>query len=91
MVPFHVSTIKNISKSEEGRYIFLRINFLTPGFTNTAKDGGFIFPEIKDENGFCYKELTIRSTQVKNINNAIRLLKELIKRVRAKDIEESEK
>ena len=29
--PFHVSMIKNISKSEEGSYTYLRINFFYPG------------------------------------------------------------
>ena len=31
LVPFHISMIKNVSKSEEGAWTFLRINFVTPG------------------------------------------------------------
>eukprot|EP00965_Chrysotila_dentata_P013242 437319-Pleurochrysis_carterae.AAC.2 len=31
LVPFHISTIKNVSKSEEGVWTFLRINFVAPG------------------------------------------------------------
>ena len=30
-VPFHVNTIKNASKNDEGEYSYLRINFLSPG------------------------------------------------------------
>ena len=30
-VPFHINTIKNVSKSEEGNQTLLRINFQTPG------------------------------------------------------------
>lgn len=30
-VPFHIMTIKNISQSVEGDYIYLRINFFHPG------------------------------------------------------------
>jgi nucleosome binding factor SPN SPT16 subunit len=30
-VPFHVNTIKNASKNDEGEYTTLRINFQTPG------------------------------------------------------------
>lgn len=30
-VPFHINTIKNTSKSDEGEYTYLRINFQTPG------------------------------------------------------------
>lgn len=37
-VPFHISTIKNISQSVEGDYTYLRINFFHPGST-MGKDG----------------------------------------------------
>ncbi|KAJ7074321.1 FACT complex subunit SPT16 [Mycena amicta] len=30
-VPFHINTIKNASKNDEGEYTYLRINFQTPG------------------------------------------------------------
>lgn len=30
-VPFHINTIKNASKNDEGDYTYLRINFQTPG------------------------------------------------------------
>ena len=30
-VPFHINTIKNASKSDEGEWSYLRINFLSPG------------------------------------------------------------
>ena len=30
-VPFHINTIKNASKQDEGDYTYLRINFQTPG------------------------------------------------------------
>ena len=30
-VPFHINTIKNASKSDEGDFTYLRINFQTPG------------------------------------------------------------
>jgi len=30
-VPFHISTLRNASKNDEGDYIYLRLNFLTPG------------------------------------------------------------
>ena len=29
--PFHISTIKNVSKSEEGEFVYLRINLNVPG------------------------------------------------------------
>ena len=30
-VPFHISTLRNASKNDEGDYVYLRLNFLTPG------------------------------------------------------------
>ena len=30
-VPFHINTIKNASKNDEGNMTYLRINFQTPG------------------------------------------------------------
>lgn len=38
-VPFHISTIKNISQSVEGDYTYLRINFFHPGSTMSKADG----------------------------------------------------
>lgn len=38
-VPFHISTIKNISQSVEGDYTYLRINFFHPGSTMSKNDG----------------------------------------------------
>lgn len=40
-VPFHISTIKNISQSVEGDYTYLRINFFHPGSTMGKNDGKF--------------------------------------------------
>lgn len=37
-VPFHISTLKNASKNEEGDFIYLRLNFLTPGQGVGKKD-----------------------------------------------------
>lgn len=42
-VPFHISTIKNISQSVEGEYTYLRINFFHPGATMGRNEGG-MFP-----------------------------------------------
>lgn len=42
-VPYHISTIKNISQSIEGEYTYLRVNFYHPGATMGRNDGG-LFP-----------------------------------------------
>lgn len=37
-VPFHISTLKNVSKSDEGDYVMLRLNFITPGQAGGKKE-----------------------------------------------------
>jgi len=45
-VPFHLNTIKNASKSDEGEYTLLRINFQTPGqLTGRKEDTPFENPD----------------------------------------------
>lgn len=90
IVPFHVSTIKNVSKNEEGKHFYLRINFLHPG-VGIIKDSKYILPELKDPSNFYIKELTFRSSNPRNLNNSFKTLKELIKKVKAMEVEEKEK
>ena len=37
-MPFHINTIKNANKNEEGEYTYLRINFQTPGQLTGKKE-----------------------------------------------------
>mmetsp|Transcript_4057 Transcript_4057/g.6766 ORF Transcript_4057/g.6766 Transcript_4057/m.6766 type:complete len:1035 (+) Transcript_4057:3-3107(+) len=83
LVPFHVSTIKSVSKTEEGSWTFLRINFNAPGA------GGFgasqqVPPEAGSHSHFI-KEITLKARSATNLNNTFRLIKELRKRVQARD------
>ncbi|CAG9771670.1 unnamed protein product [Ceutorhynchus assimilis] len=94
-VPFHISTIKNISQSVEGDYTYLRINFFHPGST-MGKDGNFQNPEAT-----FVKEVTYRSTNTKepgeisppssNLNTAFRLIKEVQRKFKTREAEEKEK
>lgn len=38
-VPFHLSILKNVSKSDEGDHVLLRFNFITPGQATGKKEG----------------------------------------------------
>ncbi|KAL2020929.1 hypothetical protein VTK56DRAFT_7816 [Thermocarpiscus australiensis] len=57
-VPFHINTIKNASKSDEGEWSFLRINFLSPGQGVGRKDE---LP-FEDASAHFVRSLTFRST-----------------------------
>ena len=97
-VPFHISTIKNISQSIEGDYTYLRINFFTPG-TTMSKAESAMFSNNADSSFL--KELTYRSSNLKeageinapcaNLNTAFRLIKEVQKKFKTREAEEREK
>ncbi|KAG8457189.1 hypothetical protein KFE25_004406, partial [Diacronema lutheri] len=90
IVPFHISTIKNVTKSEEGAYTYLRINFAPPGHgLGTAKDAGPLADALRMRDSI--KELTLRAREPRNLSNAFRLIKELRTRVMRRDKEEDEK
>ncbi|KAG9252018.1 FACT complex subunit-domain-containing protein [Emericellopsis atlantica] len=57
-VPFHINTIKNASKSDEGEFTFLRINFLSPGQGVGRKDD----QPFEDASAHFVRSLTFRST-----------------------------
>jgi nucleosome binding factor SPN SPT16 subunit len=57
-VPFHINTIKNASKSDEGEYAFLRINFLSPGQGVGRKDD----QPFEDASAHFVRSLTFRSS-----------------------------
>lgn len=56
-VPFHIQTIKNASKSDEGEYAYLRINFLSPGQGVGRKDD----QPFEDASAHFVRSLTFRS------------------------------
>ncbi|KAG5683886.1 hypothetical protein PVAND_013146 [Polypedilum vanderplanki] len=96
-VPFHISTIKNISQSVEGDYTYLRINFFHPGATMGKNESG----NYSSPDATFLKEVTYRSTNTKepgeisppssNLNTAFRLIKEVQKRFKTREAEEREK
>jgi nucleosome binding factor SPN SPT16 subunit len=90
-VPFHISTIKNVSKSEEEKATYLRINFYVPG-QSLGRD---VLPAMaaaitKFPNKMFIKELGFRSSDAHNLNNQFRLIKELQKRVKQREQREQE-
>jgi nucleosome binding factor SPN SPT16 subunit len=56
-VPFHIQTIKNASKSDEGEFAYLRINFLSPGQGVGRKDD----QPFEDASAHFVRSLTFRS------------------------------
>ena len=87
LVPFHVSTIKNVSKTDEGGNTILRINFVAP--TQAAMSG--VMQGIKEtspESHFL-REISLKSRTANNLNTTFMKIKELRKRVQAREKQEA--
>jgi len=81
LVPFHVSTIKSVSKHEEGAWTFLRINFVAPAITGAAQQ----MPPEAGADAHFIREVTLKAKVATNLNATFRLIKELRKRVVARE------
>jgi len=83
-VPFHIQTIKNASKSDEGDYSYLRINFLSPGQGVGRKDD----QPFEDASAHFVRSLTFRShdgDRLQDIANQIsNMKKDAVKREQEK-------
>lgn len=95
-VPFHISVIKSATKSDEGQYSYLRINFFVPqNIGSTARKGiqrvaanTPSFPEFGSlgaASAAYVKELSYRSSNPQNLGDVMRKIKELRKRMTAKE------
>ena len=85
-VPFHINTIKSVSKSDEGSYTHLRFNFLSPGQGVGRKD------EQPFENAQAHfvRSLTVRSKDTDRLADVAAQITELRKAVSRKEQEKKE-
>ena len=76
-MPFHLSTIKNVSTTQDGATTFLRLNFHIPGVSTMQ------FPPMEGPNNLFIKELTLKNSVnkggVNHLNSAFKIIKDLIK------------
>eukprot|EP00871_Galdieria_phlegrea_P002856 jgi/Galph1/3571/GphlegSOOS_G2212.1 len=89
-VPFHISTIKNASKSDESHFTYLRINFHVP-LSVGAQNRSNVVPSVPNVEKDFIKELSFRSTSPVNLNECLRKIKELRKRFISREVAEREK
>ncbi|RUS30293.1 hypothetical protein BC938DRAFT_479592 [Jimgerdemannia flammicorona] len=74
-VPFHISTLKNASKSDEGEFVILRLNFLTPGQAGSKKED----MPFDDINATFVRALTYRSSDVSRMAEVYKNIMDLKK------------
>ena len=85
-VPFHIATIKNVTKNEEGKSIFLRVNFVTPGRSFGRKeDVIFMDPE-----GHFLRSLTVRTNDLVHAQELIKDITDLRKQFTTREATKKE-
>lgn len=87
-VPFHVSTLKNVSKSDEQNFVLLRFNFITPGIATGKKEGVHVF---QDQNATFVRSISFRSTDVGRLTEICREINDLKKDMSKREAEKAEK
>lgn len=85
-VPFHINTIKNASKSDEGEYAYLRINFLSPGQGVGRKDD----QPFEDLSAHFLRNLTLRSRNNDRLAQVAQDITELRKNALRREQEKKE-
>ena len=86
-VPFHISTLKNVTKSEEQEYVLLRFNFVTPGQTIGKKEGPVPFEDI---NSTFIRALSFKSADVYRMNEVSKEINDLKKELAKREAERME-
>lgn len=85
-VPFHINTIKNASKSDEGEFSYLRINLLSPGQGVGRKDD----QPFEDASAHFIRSLTFRSTDPERMEEIAQQITELRKNAVRREQEKKE-
>lgn len=86
-VPFHLNTLRNVTKSEETEYTFLRFNFITPN-SGGVKEFGMPF---ENHNATFVKTLSFRSKDHRRFSEIEREINDLKKELVKKRLEDQEK
>jgi nucleosome binding factor SPN SPT16 subunit len=85
-VPFHISTLKNASKSDEGDFVMLRLNFLTPGQAGGKRED----MPFEDTNATFVRALTFRSADTYRMAEIYRGITDMKKEATKKEAERRE-
>ena len=89
-VPFHISAYKNGSKNEEGDYVYLRLNFNSPGQAGGVKkvvEGEIPF---EDPSAHFLRSITLRSRDTERMNEIFKKISDLKKEAVKKEAQQKE-
>ncbi|KAH7910168.1 FACT complex subunit SPT16 [Hygrophoropsis aurantiaca] len=85
-VPFHINTIKNVSKNDEGDFTFLRINFQTPGQLAGKKED----TPFEDPDATFVRSVTYRSPEGHRFDTISKQITDLKKEVNKREQQKKE-
>lgn len=90
-VPIHISLIKNVSKSggDDGSWIFLRLIFNTPANVMMTKDMNVTHQITRNVQSTFVSEVSFKSKNRSTVDQNVRLINELRKRIRSREIEQA--
>lgn len=87
-VPFHINTYKNGSKTDEGDYVYIRLNLSSPGqIAGSKKDAPQAF---EDPDAQFLRSITFRSRQIEHMNDVFKQIQDLKKASTKKEAEKKE-
>jgi nucleosome binding factor SPN SPT16 subunit len=87
-VPFHINTIKNVTKNDEGDYSYLRINFNSPGRTFGKKENT---PTFEDPTANFVRGITLRTADVYRAQEVFKEIQDLKKVVAEREAARKER
>ncbi|CCM03865.1 uncharacterized protein FIBRA_06015 [Fibroporia radiculosa] len=85
-VPFHINTIKNVSKNDEGDFTYLRVNFQTPGQLAGKKED----TPFEDPDATFIRSITYRSPDGHRFDSISKQITDLKKEVNKREQQKKE-
>lgn len=85
-MPFHINTIKNVSKNDEGDFTYIRINFQTPGQLTGKKDE----TPFEDSEATFVRSVSYRSPDSHRFDNISKQITELKKEANKREQQKKE-
>lgn len=85
-VPFHINTLKNVSKSDEGDFTYLRFNFIAPGQIAGKKED----VPFEDPDATFVRSMSFRSSDTGHFTELYRDISDLKKVVSKEEAEKKE-
>lgn len=85
-VPFHINTIKNVSKSDEGEWTYLRFNFISPGQIMGKKED----VPFEDPEATFIRQISFRSQDAFHFGELAKTITDMKKEATKKETEKKE-